>query len=102
MSEQPTLSRAEASSFLGVSIRTIDRLGLPKVKIARRTVYLRSDLFTYLEANRIQPIATPTVEPSREVIKAAVTGIAAKIKNKNTGEDPEARYRRRMAMLQAA
>jgi hypothetical protein len=101
MQERPTLSRAEASSFLGVSIRTIDRLGIPKVKLGRRTVYMRSDLLTYLEANRVQPIAAPSVEPSREAIKAAVTGIAAKIKM-NTGEDPEARYRRRMAMLQAA
>ena len=101
MPEQPTLSRAEASSFLGVSIRTVDRLGIPKAKLGRRTVYLRSDLLTYLEAHRVQPIATPTVEPSRETIKAAVTGIAAKIKM-NTGEDPEARYKRRLAALEAA
>jgi hypothetical protein len=101
MTEQPTLSRAEASSFLGVSIRTIDRIGIPKVKIGRRTVYLRSDLLTYLEANRVQSIATPTLEPTRDAIMAAVSGIAAKIK-RNTGEDPEARYRQRLEMLQAA
>lgn len=99
--DQPTLSRAEASSFLGVSIRTVDRLEIPKVKIARRTVYLRSDLIAYLEANRAQPITAPTVKSSREAIKGALTGISARIKTA-TGEDPEARYRRRLAALVAA
>jgi len=42
--EQACLSRHDASRFLGVSVRTIDRLGIPRVKIGRRTVFQRSDL----------------------------------------------------------
>ena len=45
----PAYSRKEAAIFLGVSVRTLDRLPIQRARIGRRVIYLRADLVAYLE-----------------------------------------------------
>lgn len=51
--EPAVLTRLEAAVFLRVSLRTMDRLPVPRVKLGHRTVrYLRADLEAYLAEHR--------------------------------------------------
>ena len=51
-----TCSRREAAAYLGVSTRTFDRIqnarAIAYVLVGRRRRYMRSDLDSYLKANR--------------------------------------------------
>jgi len=51
--ESEVMTRAEAAAFLRVSLRTLDRLPVPRVKLGHRTVrFLRADLVAYLAQHR--------------------------------------------------
>jgi excisionase family DNA binding protein len=51
-----TCSRQEAAIYLGISTRTFDRIQIDRaiayVMVGKRRRYMRSDLDTYLKANR--------------------------------------------------
>lgn len=51
------LSRREAAAFLRVSVRTLDRLELPRVYVGRSPKYLRDDLLRFLAGRRVEPAA---------------------------------------------
>jgi hypothetical protein len=44
-----TLSRQQASEFLGVCKTTLDRLDIPRIKIRRRVVFKKSVLENWLD-----------------------------------------------------
>ncbi|HED1914410.1 TPA: helix-turn-helix domain-containing protein [Kluyvera cryocrescens] len=52
------LTRAEAAAYLGVNTQTLanwahtGRVGIPHHKIGRKVIYMKSDLDSYLAANR--------------------------------------------------
>jgi len=45
------LSRTQASEFLGVCKTTLDRLGIPSIKLRRRVLYRPAELDTWLMAH---------------------------------------------------
>jgi hypothetical protein len=52
------LSRAEAAAYLGVSVKSLDRLLLPRSYVSpRRPVYLPEDLDAHLAQTRVVPAA---------------------------------------------
>jgi hypothetical protein len=55
------LSRFETAELLRVSVRTVDRLPLPKVKIGGRTVLPRDAVDAYIKARTVDPAVN--VEP---------------------------------------
>lgn len=52
---QEVLNRKEAAEFLNVSLRTIDRLPIPRAKVGRATRFLKDDLSEFLRQNRKVP-----------------------------------------------
>ena len=46
------LSRAQAAKFLGVSIATIDRIHIPRIRVGRRVLLASDDLEAYVASNR--------------------------------------------------
>lgn len=52
------LTRAEAAAYLGINAQTLanwahtGRVGIPHHKIGRKVIYMKSDLDSYLAANR--------------------------------------------------
>ena len=55
--EQSLFSRQETASILGIGVSTLDSLitpeELPRIKIKKRTYYLRSDIENYILSCRI-------------------------------------------------
>jgi hypothetical protein len=47
--EKQAFSRKDAAKYLGVCLNTLDRAGIPRVRIARRVIYRRSALDKWLE-----------------------------------------------------
>jgi len=51
--DQEVMTRQEAAAYLRLSLRTMDRLPIPRVKLGHRTVrFLRADLDAYLAQHR--------------------------------------------------
>ena len=48
------LSKVEAADCLGVCERTLDGLGIPRVRIGRRILYRREDLRRYVDGLRVE------------------------------------------------
>ncbi|EPL8666669.1 helix-turn-helix domain-containing protein [Klebsiella pneumoniae] len=52
------LTRAEAAAYLGVNAQTLanwahtGKVGIPHHKVGRKVIYMKSDLDSYLAANR--------------------------------------------------
>ena len=52
------LTRAEAAAYLGVNTQTLanwahtGKVGIPHHKVGRKVIYMKSDLDSYLAANR--------------------------------------------------
>lgn len=64
-SGREVLSRKEAAEFLRVSVRTLDRLAIPRTYVGRSPKYLRDDLMEFLLARRVEgPIDTPKPKPA--------------------------------------
>lgn len=62
MPQHEILSTSEAASALHVSPRTLirwrgERAGPPWIKAGRKILYRRSDIDTWLEAHRVEPVA---------------------------------------------
>lgn len=51
MSEPMVLTRRELADALKVSVRSVDRLTIPSVKVGRRRLYRVEDVRDYLEAH---------------------------------------------------
>ncbi len=53
MSDSPLLTRAEAAAYLRVSLRTLDRLDVPRIKYGHRTMrYERAALDAWITAHK--------------------------------------------------
>lgn len=99
MEEVILLSRREASMYLRVSCKTLARLSIPKVKINRRVVYDRRDLIAFAGSNKVMPMTAQSPSPEPEIVGRVTSRVVARMRR--DGEDPEARYRRRLAALEA-
>jgi excisionase family DNA binding protein len=75
--EGPLLSRQQAAALLGVSVKTLDRLKLPCVRIGRRVLYRRADLQAYVESAVIVPPAPRS--PRYAKMKSATARPRAKV-----------------------
>jgi len=53
------LNRHEAAGYLRISVRQLDRMGLIRSNVGRRTLYDRDALDTYLTATRTTPAPRP-------------------------------------------
>ncbi|NCA72344.1 MAG: DNA-binding protein [Sphingobacteriia bacterium] len=67
---EPSLTRAEAAAFLGISVAFLKKLDLAgrgpvAVRIGRRWTYLRSDLLAFRDSCRTVPTPKPiaAIEP---------------------------------------
>ena len=94
------LNSKEASDHLRVSQRTLARLAIPKIKLGRRVIYQLDDLTAYALRNKTMPLEAVAPSLTRAAIQKVTKGIATRIKS--PGGDPDARYRQRLAMLNAA
>jgi hypothetical protein len=56
---QPYLTRQEAANYLRLSIRSLDRLGLPRSYAGSKPLYDRQDLDDALKATRVIPAPSP-------------------------------------------
>lgn len=83
-----------------MSVRTIARLPLPRIKVGWRTVYLHSDVMAYVERQRALPVTTAVRKLSAALVRDVANKSAARVKTQES--DPEARYKRRMGMFKAA
>jgi len=45
------LSRKETADFLGICLTTLDRLGIPRIKIRHKVLYKRDVVMKWLDAN---------------------------------------------------
>lgn len=65
MQSAEVLSRREAAEFLRVSLRTLDRLKIPRTYIGRSPRYLRDDLLQFLLDRRTEAAAdAPAQKPA--------------------------------------
>ena len=68
MQESKLLSREDAAAYLGISVRTLDRLRaegkMSFVRLGGRVSYLPSDLDAYVERNRVEAARPRTLEKS--------------------------------------
>ena len=57
--DDPLLTRVEAAAYLKVSVRTIDRLRVPKYQVGRLIRIRKSDLDDYLSSGARFPAPSP-------------------------------------------
>lgn len=80
---EPSLTRAEAAAFLGISVAFLKKLDLAgrgpvAVRIGRRWTYLQSDLLAFRHACRQvpvpkpEPVIEPVIEPAANDAEMAV------------------------------
>ena len=59
------LTRQEASRHLRISVRSLDRLGLPRANLGRRVLYDRQELDKYVLALMTKPLEVSTEKSER-------------------------------------
>jgi hypothetical protein len=93
MSSDPDrcLTRKEASALLAISINTLDRLPIPRVKIGRRVVFTIGDIQNYLAKHRSVPVE-PCLKWSKQTRRTARCA-------RRVAEDLQEIRRQRLRML---
>lgn len=78
---QPLLSRKDAAGFLSVSLRTLDRLGIPRIKLGHSVRYKMTALNDYIN-ERLEVSIKPDVTIKRSS-RATLSGRHKKIDDAN-------------------
>jgi len=71
MDGNDTLKEKDAASYIGFKAQTLNKWrsrkrGPAYLRIGGKIRYLRSDLDTFLSASRVDPAATPKLQPRRK------------------------------------